>query len=107
PRRARLVYGHADAPARPGGIRCAARRYVRRSPSLVDAWRPLPFSLPELGIGLRRLARHLAETRVQIATGLLALALFTFIGVVHEPVFVDEADNVLGACLMSRGDLVY
>ncbi|HZO24849.1 MAG TPA: hypothetical protein VFH48_02525 [Chloroflexota bacterium] len=76
---------------------------MRRSPILVDAWRPLPFSLPQIGIGLRRLA----DTRVQLATGLLAVALFTFIGVVRAPVFVDEADNVLGACLMSRGGLVY
>ena len=81
---------------------------MRRTPStFVDAWRPLPFSLPALGIGLRRLARVLAETRVQVAAGLLALALFTFIGVVREPVFVDEADNVLNACLMTRGALVY
>ena len=80
---------------------------MRRTPTLVVAWRPLPFSLPQLGIGLRRLARRLAETRVQVATGLLALALFSFLGVIREPVFVDEADNVMGACLMSRGALVY
>jgi len=80
---------------------------VRRTPTLVDAWRPLPFSLPELGIGLRRLARHLAEAHVQVAASLLALALFIFVGVVREPVFVDEADNVLNACLISRGALVY
>ena len=76
---------------------------MRQSPTLVDARRPLPFSLPRLGIALRRLA----EPRAQLATGLLALALFTFVGVVREPVFVDEADNVMGACLMSRGGLVY
>jgi hypothetical protein len=76
---------------------------VRRSPSLVDVWRPLPFSLPRIRITLGRLA----DTRVQLATGLLAVALFAFIGVVREPVFVDEADNVLGACLMRHGDRVY
>lgn len=76
---------------------------MRRSPTLVDAWRPLPFSLPQIGIGLRRLA----DARVQLATGLLAVALFAFVGVLRVPVFVDEADNVLGACLMSRGGLVY
>ncbi len=80
---------------------------MRRSPFLADAWRPLPFSLPRIGVGLRQLARRLAVTRVQVAAGLLALALFTFVGVVREPVFVDEADNVMGACLMSRGGLVY
>jgi hypothetical protein len=76
---------------------------LRRSHTFTDAWAPLLFSLPRIGIGLRRLA----DTRIQIATGLLALALVAFLGVVHAPVFVDEADNVVGACLMSRGGLVY
>jgi hypothetical protein len=70
---------------------------------LVDTWPPLPFSLLRVGIGVKRLA----EARVQLAAGLLALSLLAFVGVLHAPVFVDEADNVLGACLMSRGTLVY
>jgi hypothetical protein len=39
--------------------------------------------------------------------GLLLLALLAFWGVAHEPVFVDEADNVMGACLIARGEHLY
>ena len=76
---------------------------MRRTSAFVDALPIHSFALPGIRSGLRRLA----DSRVQVAAGLLALALLTFIGVVHEPVFVDEADNVMGACLMSRGGLVH
>jgi hypothetical protein len=76
---------------------------VRRTPTFAEAAAPLPFSLPDLGVRIR----VLADTRVQISTGLLVLAFFTFLGIARSPVFVDEADNVMGACLMGRGALIY
>ena len=77
---------------------------MRRAPALVEPWRPLPFSFFRLRIGLRRLT----STRAQLATGLLALGLLAFIGV--DPgarSSSDEADNVMGACLISRGAALY
>ena len=76
---------------------------MRRSTTFVDRWPVSAFALPSLSVGLRRLT----ETRVLLSGGLLALALLAFVGVIQESVFVDEADNVMGACLMSRGALVY
>ena len=35
------------------------------------------------------------------------VAFLAFIGVARVPVFVDEADNVLGACLIGRGTFLY
>jgi hypothetical protein len=35
------------------------------------------------------------------------VGLLAFIGVLQAPVFVDEADNVMGACLISRGEVLY
>ena len=76
---------------------------MRRTPTLAEAAAPLQFSLPDLGVRIRMLT----DTRVQISTGLLVLAFFTFLGIARSPVFVDEADNVMGACLMGRGALIY
>ncbi|MGE3913613.1 MAG: hypothetical protein AB7K36_29965, partial [Chloroflexota bacterium] len=42
-----------------------------------------------------------------VAVGLLAVAALAFVGIVRVPVFVDEADNIETACLMSRGSVVY
>ena len=51
--------------------------------------------------------QRLAEPETLVPTGVLLLALLAFWGVVHVPVFVDEADNVLGACLIGRGAQLY
>jgi len=53
------------------------------------------------------MVRGLVETETLWPLGLLLLALLAFWGVVHEPVFVDEADNVMGACLIARGEYLY
>lgn len=50
---------------------------------------------------------ELSDAGVFLAVGLLALALLAFLGVIRTPVFVDEADNVMGSCLMWRGQLPY
>jgi hypothetical protein len=39
--------------------------------------------------------------------GLLILATLVSLGVAHVPVFVDEANNVLGGCLLARGAVLY
>jgi len=44
---------------------------------------------------------------VQQTVGLFLLASLAFAGVAHVPVFVDEANNVLGACLLARGSVIY
>ncbi len=51
--------------------------------------------------------QRLAEPEALVPAGLLLLALLVFWGVAHVPVFVDEADNVLGACLIGRGAHLY
>lgn len=78
---------------------------MRRSTSVAELLPPLQFSLTRLrvGAGLHRLA----DVRVQVATGLLALAILAFLGVAQVPAFVDEADNVMGACLITRGTVPY
>jgi len=88
---------------------------LRRSTLLVDDWLRdwplLPFSLVRLRLRARvhvgSVVRCLSDRRVQLATGLLMVAVLAFLGVVQAPVFVDEADNVLSACLISRGALPY
>jgi hypothetical protein len=84
---------------------------LRRSTTLLDFWPTLPFSLGRLrleaSVQVASLLRCLTDLRVQVGSGLLAVAVLTFLGVVHAPVFVDEADNVLSACLISRGALPY
>lgn len=39
--------------------------------------------------------------------GLVTLAMLASLGVARVPVFVDEANNVLGGCLLAQGGLVY
>ena len=51
--------------------------------------------------------RSLAAPDVRLAVGVLMVAFLAFIGVARVPVFVDEADNVLGACLIGRGTFLY
>jgi uncharacterized membrane protein YbaN (DUF454 family) len=80
---------------------------LSRASTFVGASPPLAFSLIRVSVTVRRLAGVLGDTRVQLPIGLLALAVLTFVGVLRVPVFVDEADNVLSACLLSRGELVY
>ena len=41
------------------------------------------------------------------STALVLLAALALAGVARVPVFADEADNVLGACMTSRGALIY
>jgi hypothetical protein len=53
------------------------------------------------------LARRLAEPEVWLPFGALALAFLALLGVARVPVFVDEADNVLGSCLIDHGTLLY
>jgi hypothetical protein len=55
----------------------------------------------------RSIAHRLAELETLLPTCLLLLALLVFWGVIHVPVFVDEADNVMGACLIGRGAHAY
>ena len=50
---------------------------------------------------------RLVEPETLWPVGLLLMAVLAFWGVAREPVFVDEADNVMGACLIARGDLLY
>ena len=76
---------------------------LSRSTVLVAASRPLAFSLLRLPTAVRQLA----DVRVQLAGGALALALLAFIGIVRAPVFVDEADNILTACMATRGAIPY
>lgn len=60
---------------------------------------------------LEAVRRRVTETRVSRAAlqavGLLALSVLAFTGVVRVPVFVDEANNVLGGCLIARGSVPY
>jgi hypothetical protein len=51
--------------------------------------------------------RPWTNTQVQLAGAVLALALLAFIGIVRVPVFVDEADNIVTSCLVTRGELPY
>jgi hypothetical protein len=51
--------------------------------------------------------RPLAQPAVIQAIGTLVLAILSMAGVARVPVFADEADNVLGACMMARGSLIY
>jgi hypothetical protein len=44
---------------------------------------------------------------VQISGGLVLLAVLASLGVARVPVFVDEANNVLGACQIARGAVPY
>jgi hypothetical protein len=65
------------------------------------AWRPWRRAL------LRWLAATASSPPVQQSAGLLALAVLAALGVSHVPVFVDEANNVLSACLLAHGSVVY
>lgn len=76
---------------------------MSRPAELVATSRPLAFSLLRLPVAVRQLV----DTRVQVAGGMLALALLAFIGIVRAPVFVDEADNILMACMVTRGTVPY
>src|SRR5260221_132690 len=67
----------------------------------IFAWRPWRRAL------LGWLALTMTSPLVQQSAGLLGLALLASFGVSHVPVFVDEANNVLGACLLARGSVVY
>lgn len=78
---------------------------MRRVTIPAEVWSPLPVSRVRLSLGVG--VRRLADARVLVAAGLLAVAVLAFLGVVHAPVFVDEAENVMAACLMSRGELPY
>jgi len=49
----------------------------------------------------------LASPPVFQSVGLLILATLASLGVAHVPVFVDEANNVLGGCLVAQGVVVY
>lgn len=89
---------------------------MSRSPGLVQAGRSLAFSLLRPPATVRQLAhvadvyepfKLLADPRVQVAAGLLTLSLVLFAGIVRAPVFVDEADNILTACLITRGSVPY
>lgn len=53
------------------------------------------------------LIRRLAQPEVFLPLGALLVAFLALAGVAHVPVFVDEADNVLGACLIDRGAFLY
>jgi uncharacterized membrane protein YbaN (DUF454 family) len=69
---------------------------------------PGVFSLrPFLCAARLRLARARVSSEALLAVGLLALSGLAFAGVARVPVFVDEANNVLGACLIARGSVVY
>jgi hypothetical protein len=100
----------------PGGEFRAPGSLVSRSSAIVQAGRPLAFSLLRLPATLRHLAHEadlraplgpLANRQVQVAAGLLALSLVLFAGILRAPVFVDEADNILTACLIARGSVPY
>lgn len=67
----------------------------------IVAWRPWRRAL------LGWLAVTVSSPPVQQSAGLLVLAVLAAMGVSHVPVFVDEADNVLGACLLAHGSVVY
>lgn len=70
---------------------------------LAGAGRPLAFSLLRMPTSVRLLA----DTRLQVTGAALALTLLAFLGLMRAPVFVDEADNVLTACLIARGSVPY
>src|SRR4051794_30803738 len=53
------------------------------------------------------LVRRVVEPDVYLPIGVLVLAFLAFLGVARVPVFVDEADNVLGACLIGQGTQIY
>lgn len=53
------------------------------------------------------LAQVAARPAALHAIGALLLAALSLLGVARAAVFADEADNVLGACSMARGSLIY
>jgi hypothetical protein len=67
----------------------------------IVAWRPWRQAL------LGWLAVTVTSPPVQQSAGVLALAVLASAGVSHVPVFVDEANNVLSACLLAHGSVVY
>src|ERR671918_287568 len=60
---------------------------------------------------LRTAGRRVADVRVSsaalVSIGVLLLSSLAFAGVARVPVFVDEANNVLGGCLIARGAVPY
>jgi hypothetical protein len=53
------------------------------------------------------LAQALTSRPAQLAVSLVILASLASLGVAHVPVFVDEANNVLAACQIAQGSVVY
>jgi hypothetical protein len=54
-----------------------------------------------------RARRVVSPPGVLQTAGLFVLTALAFAGVAHVPVFVDEANNVLGACLLAHGSVPY
>jgi hypothetical protein len=93
------LHGQADRPLSirqpgrsPPGRRGGRARPVDRARAIPDALLRLRWQIP---------AHALPVMLAVAASSLLAL------GVIRMPTFVDEADNVLGGCLIARGAVIY
>src|SRR5581483_573454 len=69
-----------------------------------DGWLAALVSMAHPAEAVRR---RLTDPDVLLPAGVLLVSLLAFWGVAHVPVFVDEADNVMGACLIGRGSHLY
>jgi hypothetical protein len=69
-----------------------------------SGWSTASGSLAQLG---EPILHRLTQPEAYVPAGVLLVSLLVFWGILHVPVFVDEADNVLGACLIGRGAHLY